>query len=117
MTWARLLKHTFGSVCPALLAGMTLATTVVAQSPQQPRTELKEPVFRVAKQPEGQPVSSPAPTQQQEHPLVPAIQIAEKALVAIDTNVKDYTCTVVKRELANLNGFVAKARGTAGANA
>lgn len=99
MTWATLLKRALGRGCPAMLAGITLAATSFAQSPQEPRNQLQEPVYRVAKQPEGQPVSSPAPTQPQGHPLIPAIQMADKALGEIDANVKDYTCTLVKREL------------------
>ena len=99
MTWATVFKSVLGPGCPAILAGITLATTLFAQSPQEPRTDLKEPVFRVAKQPEGQPVATPAPAAQSEHPLIPAIQMADKALGAIDATVKDYTCTLVKREL------------------
>ncbi len=33
-----------------------------------------------------------------EHPLVPAIKRAKSALANIDANIKDYTCTLVKRE-------------------
>jgi uncharacterized protein DUF1571 len=34
----------------------------------------------------------------QEHPLVPALKMAEACLKNLQTNVKDYTCTLVKRE-------------------
>ena len=54
---------------------------------------LREPVFRVAK--------TPAPTAANAHPLDPAIKVARQCLVNIQANVKDYTCTLVKRERIN----------------
>ncbi|MEO2023322.1 MAG: DUF1571 domain-containing protein [Pirellulaceae bacterium] len=57
---------------------------------------LREPVFRVAK--------TPAPTADRAanaHPLDPAIKVARQCLVNIQANVKDYTCTLVKRERIN----------------
>ena len=33
-----------------------------------------------------------------EHPLEPALQLAAKGLASIQANIKDYTCTMVKRE-------------------
>jgi len=98
MAWAKMLKRILGPGCPVVLAGLTLATSVMAQSPQTPRNNLQEPVYRVAKQPDGQPASE-QPTQVQQHPLVPAIALAEKSLATIDNEIKDYTCTLVKREL------------------
>ena len=46
------------------------------------------------------PPVDPLPAQPQ-HPLAPAIQIARAALENIQTNVKDYTATLVKRERVN----------------
>ena len=63
-----------------------------AQSPQR----LREPVFRVAKTPAPS-ADSPADA----HPLDPAIKVARQCLVNIQSNVKDYTCTLVKRERIN----------------
>ena len=51
--------------------------------------QLREPVFRVARTPA---------TDQQQHPLDPAIKVARQSLANIQANVKDYTCTLVKRE-------------------
>lgn len=45
------------------------------------------------------PAQQPAATQQQ-HPLVPAIQLAQQSLQVVQ-KVNDYSCTVVKRELIN----------------
>ncbi|MEC9003823.1 MAG: DUF1571 domain-containing protein [Planctomycetota bacterium] len=74
------------------LAPVTNGQDRNAQSPQR----LREPVFRVAK--------TPAPTAgktAKEHPLDPAIKVARECLVNIQSNVKDYTCTLVKRERIN----------------
>ena len=42
----------------------------------------------------------PAPPRE-EHPLVPVIRFAEEGLRQIDVQLKDYTCTLVKRERIN----------------
>lgn len=55
---------------------------------QQPRQQLREPVFRVA----GNQAAEAA------HPLDPAIDIATHALEQIRSSIADYTCTLVKRE-------------------
>jgi hypothetical protein len=50
--------------------------------------------------------------------IAKGIEVALIALLIVDfARMDGNPVTVVKRELANLNGFVAKARGTAGANA
>jgi hypothetical protein len=83
-----------------------------AQSPAQPRPgsrpgreQLPQPVLRVAQQlpqndrvPGGDPQQGEAVPNQGEHPLVPALQMAYAALTNIRNNVKDYSCTMVKRE-------------------
>jgi len=92
----------------------------VPQAPQRPaarpgRDQLPQPVYRVAQQlqepatvaantntPGGGFVPSPqqdaAPLQQQEHPLVPALQRAYSAMNHIRADIKDYSCTMIKRE-------------------
>lgn len=73
-----------------------LYSTSVASAQQQPAVSpdrFREPVFRVAR-----PAASVAKKAPQGHPLDPAIAVARQCLVNIQTNVKDYTCTLVKRE-------------------
>lgn len=88
------------------------ASTAIAQ-------QTTEPVYRVANEasantvPAGMPVAAaPAPaapaavtgapfnlTQQPgEHPLAPTVRVLTETLNHIDTNVRDYTCTLVKQE-------------------
>ena len=91
----------------------------IAQSPAGPRApgaqpnrdQLTQPVYRVAQQP-GEPAivannTVPAPpdgnaaqpvAQPQQHPLEPALQMAYAAMSNIRNNLKDYSCTMVKRE-------------------
>ena len=88
-----------------------------AQSPQgqqQPparpgREQLPQPVYRVAQQaPDAGAIAAntngnlpqqpEAAVAQQEHPLVPALQIAYAAMNNIRANIKDYSCTMIKRE-------------------
>src|SRR5437879_5165576 len=72
--------------------------------PPQPRPPLNEPVFRVNRQPDQDPTQKAnaleelAQAQPGEHPLAPAIRMAKLGLRQIDTNIKDYKTTVVKRE-------------------
>lgn len=78
----------------SMLASSTALYTVGLGWAQQPRDQLKEPVFRVTKRIE--------PEQRQaEHPLDRAIQIAEEGLHRIRTQVSDYSCTIVKQERIN----------------
>jgi len=46
----------------------------------------------------GQPGAQAAPAQ---HPLVPALQLAYQGRDAINQNIQDYTCTMIKRERVN----------------
>jgi hypothetical protein len=69
-----------------------------------------EPVYRVASEaaastvaPVAAPPAAPAApfnlTQQSgEHPMAPAIRVLNEVLENIDQNVRDYTCTLIKRE-------------------
>ena len=69
-------------------ASVSLAVPALAQQPN-----LREPVYRVGR--------TPTPTTQQaqtEHPLDPALKWAYDGLAHVRNNVRDYTCTVVKRE-------------------
>ncbi len=75
------------------------------------REQLREPVFRVAQQPTDNKVANnnvsdnkerqDANAGQAEHPLIPALKIAASAKDNISANIKDYTCTMHKRELIN----------------
>ena len=77
---------------------------------------LRQPVYRVANQPEreGQQLPAAAPPVKQqrkptfdlvqragEHPLQPLLRVAEASLAEIDKNVKDYSARVTKRERIN----------------
>jgi hypothetical protein len=70
---------------------------------------LSQPVYRVAKTPSQEPVTADvAPQTGQppfdlearpgEHPLWPALRVAKLGLEEIDSNIQDYSCTLVKRE-------------------
>ncbi len=98
-----------GKLSASLAVAMFLsAAPLNAQSPQGvPRDKLQQPVYRVPfnqqVNPRGQ---QPSVVRQvageaAEHPLVPAIKKAKSALANIDANIKDYTCTLVKRERVN----------------
>ena len=64
------------------------------QEPRRSRVQLREPVHRIAKarvEPKGNiPGNS--------HPLDLALRVARKTLERIQTQVTDYSCTLVKRE-------------------
>ncbi len=69
---------------------------VRAQAPTGTRTDresLPQPVHRVAHKSE-----EPEVKAQPQHPLEPALEIAYKALANIQTNIHDYSATMVKRE-------------------
>lgn len=75
----------------SLLATSTAASTVALAWAQEPRDQLKEPVFRVTKRIE--------PDQRKDsHPLDAAIRVAEDGLARIQSGVSTYTCTIVKQE-------------------
>lgn len=71
---------------------------------QQNGSQLVEPLFRVHRDAMVVPVEHAQPAQQQpqEHPLMPAIRMAQASLAHIDNNIHDYSCTLVKRE--NIDG-------------
>jgi hypothetical protein len=78
----------------SLLASSTALYTVGAVWAQEPRDQLKEPVFRVGKRIEPE-------DRMPIHPLDPAIKLAEEGLQRIRTQVTDYTCVIVKQERIN----------------
>jgi hypothetical protein len=65
---------------------------------QEPRTDLKEPVFRVSK---ALPEQGGAAAAADSHPLDPAIKLAHETLAMIQRDVVDYTAIIVKRERVN----------------
>ncbi len=90
-----------------------VASHAVAQSAELPRRsdrqQLKQPLYRVAEQPAQPPIVAantlPArpkgdvpPAAQPQHPLEPAIQMAQAAMVNIRNNIQDYSCRMIKRE-------------------
>ncbi|MCG8587336.1 MAG: DUF1571 domain-containing protein, partial [Pirellulales bacterium] len=94
-------------VAATLAVVLLCGSQVQAQSPQPiPRDKLEQPVYRV---PFNQQVNPKKPQHNvvqvagegQQHPLVPAIERAKAALKNIDDNIKDYSCTLVKRERVN----------------
>ena len=94
------------------LRGLALSGTslLVSRALGQERTALKEPVFRVAKAANTSGTAQPAG-----HPLDPALELAQDALVRIQRDVVDYTATIVKRErikgqLGNYEYMFAKIR-------
>jgi hypothetical protein len=80
----------------AIVVGVTTCSLgLVLVSAQQPGAQLREPVFRVAKG------NVDAPPQPPQHPLDPALDIARNALHRVRTEIRDYTCILVKRERIN----------------
>lgn len=78
-----------------ILSVISLSVVCEAEAPKRAK-RFREPVFRVQQNP-------PQVRQVRvgEHPLVPALRIAEAGLENINKNVRDYSCTLVKRELVN----------------
>ncbi len=78
------------------VVAFAIGSSSLADEKQQ-RDQLKEPIFRVTKidPPDLKKVNT------ESHPLDPAIAMAEEAVKRIDKSIKDYTCTMVKRERVN----------------
>ncbi len=93
----------------ALAAGFSVL--VMNATAQEPRDNLREPVFRVAQQPAAETavaaVGTPSPlvlstkeltdAKPGEHPLVPALTWAKHGIEGV-RQIKDYSCDFVKRE-------------------
>ncbi len=78
--------------CASAAGFLACGTSALAQSPPQPDNQLVEPLYRVSKAK----VDHNAPAHQ--HPLDPALALAHDGLRNIRDNVRDYSCTMVKRE-------------------
>ena len=85
MRLVKTMNVTLLALLPAV--AMLLASTAAADGPAS-RSELEEPVLRIAK------ATSPNPA----HPLDPALDIAREGLQQIRASLRDYTATLVKRE-------------------
>ena len=95
---------------------VVLAAVAIALSRPANAQQVTEPVYRVANEPAANAApaaAAPAPvapatavpaapfdfTQQPgEHPLAPVIRVLNQVLANIDQNVRDYSCTLIKRE-------------------
>lgn len=92
-------------------AAIALAALALVASPARGETEqLSQPVYRVAA--DAAAVAAPSPAgeapsadvvldfiqQEGEHPLAPVIRACKSSLDHIDQNIRDYSCTLVKRE-------------------
>lgn len=75
-----------------VLAGTAWVPAQEAQTPQEPRDQLTEPVYRVSK------ADVDPNAVANRHPIDPALVIAHDGLRNIRENVRDYTCVMVKRE-------------------
>ena len=82
-------------VLAVAIAFVVSGAFVQAQSTRESRAGLRFPVYRVAQAPAA-PVRAVAA--QEEHPLQPMVNKADELLKKIDTDVKDYSATLVKRE-------------------
>ncbi len=91
MTKSLLSRRTLLAGGTALACGLTRATYGEDQ-----RQGLREPVYRVSNRTGG-----PAQQVAAEHPLAPALRMAEQGLTSINQNIRDYECTLVKREQIN----------------
>ncbi len=78
--------------CASAFGVLAYGASALAQSPAQPGSQLVEPIYRVSKAK----VDYSATAAQ--HPLDPALALAYDGLRNIRENVRDYECTMVKRE-------------------
>jgi len=81
----------------SLLLGIPAVACGFSQlaSGQEPRGNFNEPVFRVSNKSDNRTDNRAVAG---EHPLAPALRIAEEGLVRIENHIHDYKCTLVKRE-------------------
>jgi hypothetical protein len=90
MKITQLLQRSVGAgTCMLLLLGQAGGAVAEETSSQQ---QLSEPVYRVPRD------ENQAAVQPQEHPLAPALRLAQQGLTNIDESLRDYSCTLVKRE-------------------
>lgn len=81
----------------AFLQALGFSSLSAAMCFGQEPSDLKEPVFRVAK---ALPGAQGAPAGDS-HPLDPGIKLAHETLTMIQRDIVDYTCMIVKRERVN----------------
>jgi len=94
MTKSLISRRTLLAGGTALACGLTRATYGEDQ-----RQGLREPVYRVSNR-----TGNPPQQVQQvaaQHPLTPALELAERGLQNINAHIRDYECTLVKREQIN----------------
>ncbi len=88
------MTHIIDSKITRRSALMAAAAGLVASTPVLGQDQFKEPVYRVTK------AENPKPTKD-EHPLDPAIRMANSSLKQFRREIKDYTAILVKRERIN----------------
>ncbi|MBN1852527.1 MAG: DUF1571 domain-containing protein [Pirellulales bacterium] len=93
-----------------MLASACILVLIATAATSRAEDRFRQPVYRVANQPERADSATAAPklaadqpvfdlTQQPgEHPLAPVLRFARKGLEDIDANIQDYSCKVTKRE-------------------
>jgi Protein of unknown function (DUF1571) len=119
MQFHHLRRSSIAALSSVTLSSVTLSSVIAAVASiacqlAVAQDHTTEPVYRVANEaaantvaaapaPVAAPAAAPAApfdlTQQPgEHPMAPAIRVMKEVLANIDQNVRDYTCTLVKRE-------------------
>ncbi len=96
----------------ALVVGIIGLSWSTSPAQEPPASGLTEPVYRVPNEVPAESAANIAssdagevvhtagqqPAPAAEHPLMPALRIAHAGLAKIDSSIKDYSCTLVKRE-------------------
>ncbi len=78
--------------CASAFGVLAYGASALAQAPQQQGNQLVEPLYRVSNAKVDHAATA------NKHPLDPALALAYDGLRNIRENVRDYTCTMVKRE-------------------
>jgi outer membrane lipoprotein-sorting protein len=92
------------SLAASLLGGAAVVGQDASAGSRTDRESLPKPIYKVANKVDAEPAAPEAQGQGNQppaaaaHPLQPAIDMAYKALATIQNNVKDYSCTLSKRE-------------------
>ena len=79
----------------AIVACFTLLGPEAVFAQQRPRTGLSEPVHR---EEEAKLAARPIGQVEKRHPLIEAMELAERGIQRIDAEINDYTCIMTKRE-------------------
>ena len=88
----RTVTRVFAGLLLSAAIPVTVAQLAGGEEGQRSREGLTEPVYRVSKRIE------PGDPAKAEHPLDPALEIAREGLKQLRTDVRDYSCTLVKQE-------------------